>query len=189
MEENVERAPVCTSAGWTTFKKGSEAIDTDIDFSSWGEIQSIGGSGIIVSEMYIYIHNLWLEITGARRRVEIQSQSESAHLTFPLVAHLMGTPWLWHDWSGIKASPIGEEGQKRRNIHRFKKCTRIRVSAFVSLRFGVIYFRHKGDASTCRRRSENKSLWAWQKKYTLPLKSLGSLRNVFIFQRKALFFQ
>jgi len=27
------------------------------------------------------------------------------------------------------------------------------------------------------------------KKYTLPFKSLGSLRNVFIFQRKALFFQ
>ena len=62
------------------------------------------------------------EKRGEERRgeeLDKLTQSGSASLTFPLVAHSMGTPRLQHDWSGMKSPLIGEEGQKRRTIRLF----------------------------------------------------------------------
>jgi len=78
-------------------------------------------------------------------------------------------------------------------------CTRLMVestrlmtvglSTCVSLQFVFINLVKKLTYVLLREKSTKPVILLLQIYYTLPFKSLGSLRNVFILQRKALFFQ
>lgn len=101
---------------WVTFKV--EWLDIYIDFSSSGEgLHVLQGNGMVAPHVFKnhtftseYILQKGSRVERRERgggRLDKHAQSESASLTFPLVAHPVGTPRVQHDWSVIKPLLMG----------------------------------------------------------------------------------